>query len=145
MPQYLKKISPFLKLLSNAKTKLEIYSNFRGLLRLSKLQLLTAKLTELLSLGMASLSRHIWQIFCSSFVAIDCCCIEQLSPHKHFQTPNLFLILCNIKSYFSKGSFNNYVDRILTFFAPPAPLRGQKQTFFDTLPLILSTQLLNDP
>lgn len=97
------KISPFLKLLSNAKTKLEIYSNFRGLLRLSKLQLLTAKLTELLSLGMASLSRHIWQIFCSSFVAIDCCCIEQLSPHKHFQTPNLFLILCNIKSYFSKG------------------------------------------
>ena len=77
--------------------------NFRGLLRLSKLQFLTAKLTELLSLGMASLSRHIWQIFCSSFVAIDCCCIEQLSPHKHFQTPNLFLILCNIKSYFSKG------------------------------------------
>ena len=103
MPQYLKKSHPFLKLLSNAKTKLEIYSNFRGLLRLSKLQLLTAKLTELLSLGMASLSRHIWQIFCSSFVAIDCCCIEQLSPHKHFQTPNLFLILCNIKSYFSKG------------------------------------------
>ena len=52
---------------------------------------------------MASLSRHIWQIFCSSFVVIDCCCIGQLSPHKHFQTPNLFLILCNIKSYFSKG------------------------------------------
>ena len=77
--------------------------NFRGLLRLSKLQFLTAKLTELLSLGMASLSRHIWQIFYSSFVAIDCCCIGQLSPHKHFQTPNLFLILCNIKSYFSKG------------------------------------------
>ena len=98
------KISPFFKItyvVCNAKTKLEIYSNFRGLLRLSKLQLLTPKLTELLSLGMASLSRHIWQIFCSSFVAIDCCCIEQLSPHKHFQTPNLFLILCNIKSYFS--------------------------------------------
>ena len=42
----------------------------------------------------------------------------------------------------AKGSFNNYVDRILPFFLTPSPLRGkflhpdrgQKQTFFDPLP-----------
>ena len=52
-----------------------------------------------------------------------------------------------------QGAFNNYVDRIMPFFAPPPPLRGhflypergQKQTFFDPFPLILSTQLLNGP
>ena len=49
-----------------------------------------------------------------------------------------------------KGSFNNYVDRILQFFAPPPPLlrgqflypkRGRKQTFLTPPPLsfILST------
>ena len=44
-----------------------------------------------------------------------------------------------------KGSFNNYVDRILPFFDPPPTLQGQvlypkreqKQTFFDPLPLHL--------
>ena len=47
-----------------------------------------------------------------------------------------------IKAYISKGSFKNYVDRVLPFFDPPSPLRGQflyherrqKQTFFDPLP-----------
>ena len=49
----------------------------------------------------------------------------------------------------SKGSFNNYVDRILPFFDPPPtpawrqflyPEHGQKQTFFDpSPPPILST------
>jgi hypothetical protein len=51
------------------------------------------------------------------------------------------------KKNFRKGSFNNYVDRILPFFDPPPlrghflyPERGQKQTFFDPLPpFILST------
>ena len=41
-----------------------------------------------------------------------------------------------------KGAFNNYVDRILPFFVPSPPLRGQflypelgqKLTFFDLLP-----------
>ena len=41
----------------------------------------------------------------------------------------------------AKGSFINYVDRILPFLTPPPmrgqflyPERGQKQTFFDPLP-----------
>ena len=58
------------------------------------------KLTELQSLGKAWRSHRIWQIFCSFFAAIDYCYIEQLSHHKHFQTPNLYLILCNIKKLF---------------------------------------------
>ena len=47
----------------------------------------------------------------------------------------------------TKGAFNNYVDIIFPFFGPLPPLRGQflypergqNQTFFDPLPLILST------
>ena len=35
---------------------------------------------------------------------------------------------------FAKGSFNNYVDRILPFFGPPPPLREQKQTFLTPSP-----------
>ena len=42
----------------------------------------------------------------------------------------------------TQGSFNNYVDRSLSFFDTPTPLRGQflypehgqKWTFFDPLP-----------
>ena len=47
-------------------------------------------------------------------------------------------------SIIDKGAFNNYVDRILP--TPPPlhgqfsyPERGQKQTFFDLPPHILST------
>ena len=43
---------------------------------------------------------------------------------------------CNLEVIFSKGAFNNYVDRILPFFDSPPPLSGQflypgqKQTCF---------------
>ena len=48
-------------------------------------------------------------------------------------------------TFLDKGAFNNYVDRILPFIAPPParpalrgqflyPERGEKQTFFDPLP-----------
>ena len=43
--------------------------------------------------------------------------------------------------FMCKGAFNNYVDKILPFYAPSPllgqflyPERGQKQTFFDPLP-----------
>ena len=56
-----------------------------------------------------------------------------------------FLVQC-LSVYLPKGSFNNYVDRILPFFDPLPlrgqflyPERGQKQTFFGPPPLILST------
>ena len=48
-------------------------------------------------------------------------------------------VVCAILFY--RGSFNNYVDRILTFFDHPHlrgqflyPEREQKQTFFDPFP-----------
>ena len=47
----------------------------------------------------------------------------------------------NFELRVTKRSFNNYVDRILQFFAPPPlrgqflhPVRGQNQTFFDLIP-----------
>ena len=58
------------------------------------------------------------------------------------------------------GSFNNYVDQILSDYEPPTHLSGQKWTFYkpsflchvthyglftDHHPLLQSTQLLNDP
>ena len=53
-------------------------------------------------------------------------------------------MFCEI--YFSLGAFNNYGDKIFSFFAPPPlrgqflyPERGQKQTFFDPPPIFLST------
>ena len=46
-----------------------------------------------------------------------------------------------IQPIFDKGAFNNYVDRILPFLAPPPlrgqflyPERGQKQTFLTPSP-----------
>ena len=57
------------------------------------------------------------------------------------------ILIRRFKNQDNLGAFNNYVDRILSFFDPPPlrgqflyPERGQRQNFFDPLPpLILST------
>jgi hypothetical protein len=67
--------------------------------------------------------------------------INKMQGNKHDRAPSKTISI-HYGLPTNRGAFNNYVDRILPFFDPPTPLRGQfsyperrqKQTFFDPLP-----------